>query len=116
MLAALPESAEVDTDHTFASTCLPTLKLLVDLKEPWGKFKEHFVLVLADRLQATQVAPEILGFFNKLINGLLEIGIPSNHVKVETAENVDSIFLPMLGEGDDMTERHDAPVLGGCLR
>jgi hypothetical protein len=116
MLAALPESAEVDAEYTFAPTCLPTLKLLVDLKEPWGKFKEHFVLVLADGLQTAQIAPEILRFFNELIYGLLEIGIPGGYVEVETAKNVNAIFFPTLGEGDDMSERHDTPVLGDCLR
>jgi len=116
MRATLPESAKVDADHTFAPTCLPTLKLLVNLKESWGKFKEHIVLVLADGLQSAQVAPEILSFFDELIDGLLEIGIASRHIEVQTAKNVDPIFFPMLSEGDDVPKRHDTPVLRHCLR
>jgi hypothetical protein len=115
MLAALPKSAKVDADPTFASTCLTTLQLLVNLKKAWSHPKEHFILILTDRLQAAQVAPEILRLFNELVDRLGEVRIARCHVEVQASKDVNTVFLPVLGKGDDFFEHHDAPVLGRCL-
>lgn len=115
MLATLPESAKVNTDDTFAPLCLSALQLLVYLKKAWGHFKEHLILIVADGLQAAQITPKILGFFDKLVNRFLEVGVTRGDIEIQATEDVDAVFFPMLGKRDNRVERDDAPVLGRRL-
>lgn len=115
MLATLPKSTEVETDYTFASTCLPTLKLPINLEEPWREFKEGLILILSDRLEATEIDPEILGLFNKLVYGLLEIRIASDYIELQATKNMQPLFFPMRCLGDELSGREDVSLFWVCL-